>query len=362
MDIERRIELITRAPIEEVVTVDELRSLLETKSNPSAYDGFEPSGIAHLGSGLLRAIKIQDFLEAGVKFKLFVADWHAWCNNKLGGSLENIQTAGKYLIEAWRACGVDTKKVEVVWASDVVRDSEYWKDVLAFSKASTVDRVRRCGTIMGRREGEMQYLSSFIYPLMQAVDPFFLKTEICQLGMDQRKVYMLSREIGPKIGLWKPIVISHHLMIGLQGPSKMGGFDSNKKVDEEIASKMSKSIPNTAIFIHDSPEEIKKKIYEAFCPAKQIEENPILEICKYIIFRKQKSLNIDRSAKFGGSLELNSYEELEKAFREGLHPADLKSAVSESLIEILEPVRNHFAKDKTAKKLLEQVRNMQVTR
>lgn len=362
MDIERRIELITRAPVEEVVTIEELRELLQTKEHPSAYDGFEPSGIAHLGSGLLRAIKIADLLEAGVKFKLFVADWHAWCNNKLGGSLENIQTAGKYLIEAWRACGVDTKKVEVVWASDVVKDPEYWKTVLAFSKASTVDRIKRCSTIIGRREGEMQYMSMFIYPLMQAVDPFFLKTEICQLGMDQRRVYMLSRELGPKLGYNKPIVISHHLMIGLQGPSKMGGFDTNKAVDEEIASKMSKSIPNTAIFIHDSPEEIKKKISEAFCPAKQTEENPILEICKYIVFRKQKSLNIDRPAKFGGPLEFSGYEELEKAFREGLHPADLKTAVSDSIIKILEPVRKHFEKDKTAKKLLEQVRGFSVTR
>ena len=69
MDVERRIELITKSPIEEVVTIEDLRRLLETKDNVTAYDGFETSGILHLGSGILRAIKIQDLFNiSGQKF------------------------------------------------------------------------------------------------------------------------------------------------------------------------------------------------------------------------------------------------------------------------------------------------------
>jgi len=44
MDIEKRIELITKSPIEEVITIEDLRTLLEIKSRITAYDGFEPSG------------------------------------------------------------------------------------------------------------------------------------------------------------------------------------------------------------------------------------------------------------------------------------------------------------------------------
>jgi len=73
MDIERRIELITRPPTEEVITLSELRELLEAHPSPVAYDGFKPSGLAHLPFGVLRTIKLRDMLEAGCRFKIFLA-------------------------------------------------------------------------------------------------------------------------------------------------------------------------------------------------------------------------------------------------------------------------------------------------
>lgn len=363
MDLERRIGLIKAAPMEEIITEEELRELLRTNDRPAAYDGFEPSGIAHLGSGIMRAVKIQDFLDAGIKFKLFIADWHAWINNKMGGDLKKIQLVGEYLVEVWKAAGVDTKKVEVVWASEFAKDSNYWQTVINVMKATTIDRMKRAGTIMGRKEGEMQYSAQLLYPAMQATDPFFLGVQICQLGIDQRKAYVLSREVGPKLGFWKPIIASHHLLIGLQGPTKMGGFEQNKTLDAEIASKMAKSIPKSYISVHDSAAEIKEKINEAFCPPKVVEGNPVLEICKYVIFRKVKRIEFERSAKFGGDVTAHSYEELERMFAEGkLHPADLKAAVAVSLDKILKPVREHFEKNRHAKELYQIVREAKITR
>ena len=152
MDIEKRIELITREPIEEVITQEDLRKLLQTKDKPWAYDGFEPSGLLHLGSGILRAIKIQDLLDAKLGFILWIADWFAWINNKMGGDLNLIQKAGEYMIEGWKACGVDTKKLKVLWTSDAADDKEYWKGVLEVAKQTTIQRTIRAGTIMGREE------------------------------------------------------------------------------------------------------------------------------------------------------------------------------------------------------------------
>jgi len=48
-------------------------------------------------------------------------------NNKMGGDLEKIRKVGKYLLEVWKAAGVDLSKVEVVWASDLAADPDYWK-------------------------------------------------------------------------------------------------------------------------------------------------------------------------------------------------------------------------------------------
>ncbi len=49
---------------------------------------------------------------------------------------------------------------------------------------------------------------------------------------------------------------------------------------------MSKSKPDTAIFITDSPEDIKKKVNNAYAPEGEVELNPILDWAKYLIFIK----------------------------------------------------------------------------
>ncbi len=366
MDLQKRLELIKLPPTEEIVTESELVKLLEEKRRPVAYDGFEPSGLMHLGTGLLRAIKLQDFLKAKVKFILYIADWFAYLNNKMGGDLEAIKKAGQYFIEGWKACGVDIDQVKIIWASDMIKKSEYWETLLQISRKVTLKRVLRSVTIAGRKESEVREASLIVYPLMQCADIFTLNdlkpVDICQLGMDQRKVNMLARDVAEKMGLKKPIAIHHHLLAGLQGPGKMAGYDENKKIDLQISSKMSKSLPDTAIFIHDSKEEIERKIRKAYCPAKQVENNPVLEICKYIIFRKFDSLIIKREEKYGGKLELQSYEELEKLFKEGkLHPLDLKKAVAEYLNLILEPIRKHFEKGK-ARSLYEFMLASHITR
>jgi len=351
MDIETRLNLITREPIEEVITVDDLRKLLETKTNITAYDGFEPSGTMHIATGLLRSIKINDLLEANVNFIIFLADWYAWINNKMGGNLDLIKKVGEYFVEGYKACGVDMKKVKVIWASDIVKDSDYWKNVINISKLTTIQRAIRAGTIMGREDAEMQYVAQVLYPMMQAYDPFYLEADILQLGMDQRKAMILTREVAPKIDGSIRVAAMHHLMMGLKGNQRMGPAEA----------KMSKSIAESAIFIHDNKEQIESKISSAFCQPKEVEGSPILEIWKYIIFRKFKTRTIKRKGK--SDFEVQKYEELEKTYREGdLHPADLKKETVEALDEIIEPIRNYFEKNKEAKELYETVKSAVVTR
>ncbi len=363
MDIEERLSLIGASPTEEIITNDELRLLLESNQHPFAYDGFEPSGLAHLGSALLRAIKVEEMLTAGCEFTLLLADYHAMINGKLGGDLEKIQKAGKYLIHAWKSCGLDTSKIEFKWVSDYVKDPEYWKLVIKIAKSTTLSRMLRCSTIMGRKEGELTDSAQILYPAMQCADIFHLGIDICQLGMDQRKVNILARELAPKLGLKKPISVHHHLMMGLGGPGKGRMGTTASKDEVEMEAKMSKSKPDSCVFIHDTPEQIAKKIGGAYCPEKVVEENPVLEICKYIIFKKQNEFGIERPAKFGGSVSFQSYGELEKTYLEGkLHPADLKSGVSSALSKILEPSREYFQKNAEARELYQFVSGVEKTR
>ena len=358
MNIDEKLGLI-KTFAEEIVTEDELKELFKNKKTIIAYDGFEPSGQIHIAQGLLRAITIGKMLDAGVTFRLWVADWFAMLNNKFGGDLDKIKIVGEYFIEVWKACGLDTKKVEFIWASEFIKKNpEYWETVLKLSRQATIQRVMRCGQIMGREESVNNPAAQILYPLMQAADIYHLKADIAQLGLDQRKVNMLARDIFPKIGMKPPIVISHHMLLGLQfSETDLEG------IDRKIALKMSKSKPETAIFMTDTREEILDKFKKAYCPEGVEKDNPILEYAKYIVFEKFKEIMIRRSEKFGGNLKVKSYIELKDLFvSKKIHPLDLKMCIAEYIDKLIQPVREHFEKNKKAKALQDKVKSFEVTR
>ncbi|PIV08224.1 tyrosine--tRNA ligase [Candidatus Roizmanbacteria bacterium CG03_land_8_20_14_0_80_39_12] len=372
MDIKDRLDLISQVG-EEIIGGEELKKLLESGEELIAYDGFEPSGQIHIAQGLVRAINVNKMIKAGVRFRMWVADWHAMANNKMGGDLEKIKTVGKYFIEVWRASGMDLSKVEFMWASDMAKNPDYWKLVLQVGKSNALKRFIRTAEMMGREESlEKLTGAHIIYSCMQVADIFMLKANITQLGMDQRKVNMLAREVGVQLGYWKPVVVSHHMLRGLSKPvetPKLGvSTNADDAISRVIAHKMSKSNPDSAIFMTDTTEDIKRKINKAYCLEGDIKENPILEYCKYIIFESFDRLNItefvvERPEKWGGNVILNSFQDLETKFvNKEIHPQDLKIAVVKYLNQLLQPVRKHFEENMEAKKLLETVKSYQVTR
>lgn len=358
MDLERKIELITRPPTEEVLTIEELRRLLESNEHPGHYIGFEISGLLHLGNFIVSGFKINDLLKAGVRCQVFLADWHSFINNKFDGDWEKILTATKYYEKAFKFF---CPGVEVVVGSELYHNNdEYWKNLLRFSKHMTLSRTLRCLTIMGRNENEKLDLSQYFYPPMQATDVHEIGADIPHGGIDQRKAHILAREIFPKMGWKKPVAVHHHVLMGIAEPVKLRTKD---KLEQVVASKMSKSKPWTALFIHDTQEEIKNKLRKAWCPERQAEMNPVLEIAKHVIFHESKIINVERPAKFGGNITFESYEQLEKAYVQGeLHPMDLKNCIAEKIAAILEPVRKYFENNKEATECVNVVRESKVTR
>jgi tyrosyl-tRNA synthetase len=318
---------------EEIVTPEELKKAIG-KEKPKGYIGFEPSGSVHLGWKICTN-KIKDFIDCGFDFTVLLADWHAYINDKLGGDIEKIKLCGKYMEDCFAAMGIDKTKIKFVYASDYVSDPNYWEIVLRTSKATSVARVKRAMDIMGRDEDEAEKdLSKLFYPAMQVSDIFYLDVDVAYGGMDQRHAHMLARDVSKKIGKKSPVAIHTPLLTGLQAGGRMNAIEM----------KMSKSKPDSMISIHDGPEEVKKKINKAFCPEKQVEGNPILEICKFVIFPDLNgdSFLIERPEKFGGNLEFDTYKDLEEAFMKDLHPLDLKNATTSYINKILTPVHKYF--------------------
>jgi tyrosyl-tRNA synthetase len=357
----------------EVVQEQELVDLLEQskdfESDPNkrfiCYDGFEPSGRMHLAQGILKALNVNRLTSAGGLFVFWVADWFALLNNKLGGDLEKIKKTGEYFIEVWKASGMDMSHVKFIYASDTINSDPtgYWLRVLNIARANTTTRIKRCSQIMGRQEGDDQPSAQIFYPCMQAADVFFLHADVCQLGLDQRKVNMLAREYVDKeeakndINIYpdgpqgkprrKPVIISHGMMPGLL----------------EGQEKMSKSDPDSAIFMEDTVEDVNRKIKKAFCPPGIVEGNPCVAYVKMLVFGKFNEFLVKRSEKNGGDILYKTIEEFEQGFIKGdLHPADLKANLSRIINEMIDPVRKHFQENPKAKKLLEEIRSFKVTK
>ena len=189
-ELERKYGLV-RSVGEECVAEPELRNLLQKKPNFVLYDGFEPSGRMHIAQGIYKAMNVNKCTAAGGTFVFWVADWFALMNDKMGGDLERIKTVGQYLIQVWTAAGMDMTRVKFLWSSEEIckHALPYWTQALDIARKFSVARIMKCCQIMGRKEGTLT-AAQILYPIMQCTDIFFLKADICQLGVDQRKVRM----------------------------------------------------------------------------------------------------------------------------------------------------------------------------
>jgi tyrosyl-tRNA synthetase len=208
---------------------------------------------------------------------------------------------------------------------------------------------------------------------MQVADIFIQDINLAHSGLDQRKAQVIARDVAMHLGFKplknkkgekiKPCAVHGHLILGLQKPVVWPVPKENLQ-EFRAQMKMSKSIPNSAVYMDDSSEEIKNKVNKAFCLEGEIDYNPILDWCKYIIFGIGKNPKIDvlRPDKFGGNVSYSSYENLEKDFADKkLHPMDLKNAVAEKLVEIMQPAIEHLSKPKI-KKMKEEMDKIIITR
>jgi tyrosyl-tRNA synthetase len=174
---------------------------------------------------------------------------------------------------------------------------------------------------MGREESDDLAASQIFYPIMQCADIFFLKVDIASLGIDQRKVNMLAIEYCDKIKRKnKPIIISHHMLMGLDGSNKM-----------------SKSNPDNAIFMDDRKEDIKRKINKAFCEEGNIVINPLLDWIEHLVFPILGKFVLPGNEKWNETeVVFEEFITLKEQFQEKIvHPSRIKAGMIKHINEML---------------------------
>ena len=351
------VQTITRN-LEEVLTREDLEHLVATGTPLRHYIGFEISGKIHLGTGLVCMSKVKDFVDAGVDCTIFLADWHSWINDKLGGDRETIRRiAVGYFAEglkaSFRAVGGDPAKLHFVLGSDLYHhNDQYWATLIDVAKNTSLARMQRSITILGRKEGESVDFAKLVYPPMQVADIFMMGVNIAHAGVDQRKAHVIARDVATKMRVTplldargaqiKPVCVHHPLLLGLKKPSIWPPPEENLN-DFWASMKMSKSDKNSALFVHDSADEIRTKVRKAFCPPDSVQFNPMLDWVRKLVFPRDGEFRIARSEQHGGDLRFSAPEEVDEAYLAGsLHPADLKNGVAEWLVDALAPARLAF--------------------
>ena len=333
------------ASVEEAVGLDHLVHCLADQTSASGddvvqcYVGFEPSGKAHIGWKVL-ALQLRRMLDARANVMVFLADWHAWVNDKFSGNMEAIQTTARYMEDTFRALlhhppeGRGPGQLQFRWASEVMESGDYWARVLKCSKGATLAIVRKTFTIMGRDEASSDHdLSKFFYPAMQAADIFEMDIDVAIGGMDQRKAHMFMRDVASKHG-WKKATCLHTPIISSlkASGSRMESFDH----------KMSKSNPGGALLLHDTPEQIRKKMRKAYISPED-PHSPVYELAEHIVLAEFGEIVVTPDPRFGEPSTWTTLEEFRNAVMDGtLHPLDAKFGVADGLARGLNSVEAHF--------------------
>ncbi|KKQ79273.1 MAG: Tyrosine-tRNA ligase, cytoplasmic [Candidatus Daviesbacteria bacterium GW2011_GWA1_38_7] len=329
-----RFELIKRNTTE-IIEENELRELLKNKKNPVIYWGTAPTSSPHVGY-FLPMLKIADFLKAGFKVKILLADLHAALDNTPWSVLEKrYKYYEKVIPLIIQSIGVDVKNLELIKGSDFQLEPEYMFDVLQMSSYVSVRDANKAASEVVKM-GDNPKLSGLIYPIMQALDEQYLEVDAQLGGTDQRKIMVLARENLPKLGYKSRIEIMNPLVPGLIG-KKMSSSDEKSKID-----------------LLDSEEAVIKKLNDAECISGD-PDNGIMAFLKYVIMvikqDKNQKFVIKRDKKYGGNLEFSNYEQIgEKFVKKELHPQDLKKAVAEEINSLLSLFRkNKIILEKLAK-------------
>lgn len=333
MDKTEKYNLVVRN-LQEVISEKELEDALR-KKDFTVYWGTMPTGSVSFAY-FFPMLKLADFLKAGLKVKILLADLHALLDGVPWGVLEKrYNYYEKAITILLKTIGVNLKNLEFVKGSKIQLDKNYLNDLLKLSTFSTVNEAIHAASEAVKTARENPKLSGLIYPLMQALDEEYLKVDAQFAGLDQRKILVFAREYLPKIGYKPRIELMTPMIRGLTGKQ------------------MSSSIESSKIDLLDDEETVKRKINSA----EFVEGNPengIMDILKYLILVMKKDKKevfvVERPQKYGGNLSYKNYEDLERDVKgRKVHPLDLKNTVAKEINILLK----EFRKDKKIHELHE---------
>jgi tyrosyl-tRNA synthetase len=328
LTIDEKFDLITRGLVNEepntllnVESIDEMKKLLALR-RLKIYWGTATTGSPSFAY-LVPLCKIKDFLLAGCEVTILLADLHAYLDSSKT-PLHLLDVRAQYyeevILSILTSLNAPLENLKFIRGKSFQLQPKYTLDMLTLTTKVSDKKALKAGAEVVKSSA-CAPISAQLYPIYQCLDEEYVTeggVDIQFGGLDQRKIFVLAKELLPLLGYKKRIHLMNEMIPSLAG---------------ERGNKMSSSEINNKIDFTDSPDTVAQKIKKSFAEAKIISGNSILSIVKNILFPlfcqfTDKPYIVERDEKHGKDVTFASYEAIERAYADGsLFPADLKTSV-----------------------------------
>lgn len=220
---------------------------------PILVSGIQPSGRLHIGNYLGALKHFVDLQNSGdYRCYFFIADLHS-ITEPFDPKEKRRQTLE--LCADFLAAGVDPKKSVLYVQSHIPAHSELAWILNTITPMGELERMTQYKDKSSRGGDERINAGLFDYPVLMAADILMYDPRVVPVGDDQLQhlelTRTLARKFNAKFGATfiepKGLLTKTSRVMSLKDPTK----------------KMSKSQPDTCLFIDDEPEAIKSKVSRA---------------------------------------------------------------------------------------------------
>jgi len=332
---EEKYDLIT-SNIQEVLRPDIIREILAVRPL-EIFWGTATTGRPH-AAYFVPAIKIAQFLRAGCKVKVLLADLHGFLDADKApeATLEyRAQYYERVIGALLRAVGVEVDNLQFVRGSSYQLTPSFSRDLLRLSKRISVHDAVKASSEIVKTMGEPS-MADGLYPMMQLLDEEYLGVDAEFGGIDQRKTFVLANDtITKALGFKTRAHLMNPMVPGLSG------------------GKMSSSDPKSKIDLLDDPATIHKKIAKAYCAPCEVEGNGILAFIQHVLLPYSQLQSLDGEAAISMLLRdqaaptiFTSFAEVTEAYAaDRLTPQLAKKFVEEGLVQLNTSIRSDFETD-----------------
>ncbi len=319
--------------------------------------GDRPTGRLHIGhyfGSLKKRVELQESGEYDPY--ILIADVQALTDNF--NNPEKVRKNVREVMLDYLSVGIDPNKTTIYIQSMIPEVAEL---TVFYSNLVTIARLQRNPTvkteIAQKRDifGESVTYGFLGYPVSQAADITAFEGELIPVGEDQLPLIEQCKEIVRKFNsIYGDTLIEPEAV--LSSSKRIKGLDGNEK--------MGKSLGN-AIYLSDTPEEIKNKVMSAVTDPKRIKKDDLgnPDVCMVAYYHnlfssKEEVKNVCEECRAGKRGCVACKKQLAENIIEELRPIREKRAYYEERPELVDKMlmEGTLKAQKTAKETMKKVK------